>query len=46
MTSLHLRLDDHDTRFQEIQGQVTYIISWIHSWGASSPALPPSPLDA
>lgn len=46
MTSLHLRLDDHDTHFQEIQGQVTYIISWIHSQGASSSALPLSPLNA
>lgn len=36
MTCFHLRMDSQDTQFHEIQGQLSNIISWIHSQGALS----------
>lgn len=46
MTYFYLRMDSQDTQLYEIQGHLSYIISWIHSQSALSSAPHPPPSDA
>ena len=46
MTSMLQRLDSQDVQLHKLQGQLTYIIYWIHTQSDLSSFLPPPPPSA